>query len=176
MAFPATRSLLRRQEIRNRKGGREELQACLPSGNAVRTKGRQGAIAWQIATLARKDNLPASGFCQKFYERAMRNGGQRRKGFGGVLGSRVAMTGFGFIALVPRWILKWGSEWSSLPTHLGPEVGAQVASLRSPILRPDQWKFTARAAQLASACWRILFHFPCRVVTELSSGRGTGAW
>jgi len=32
--------------------------------------------------------------------------------------------------------LDWGSELSSLPTNLGPGVGAQVASLRSPILRP----------------------------------------
>jgi len=84
------------------------------------------------------------------------------------------MTGFGFIALVPRWILKWGSEWSSLPTHLGPGVGAQVASLRSPILRPGQLKFTSMLIQLARACWRILFHFPCRVVMEPSWGKGAG--
>ena len=71
--------------------------------------------------------------------------------------------------------LDWGSELHSLPTNLGPGVGAQVASLRSPILRPGQWKFTARLAQLARACSRILFHFPCRVVMELSSGKGTGA-
>lgn len=84
------------------------------------------------------------------------------------------MTGFGFIALVPRWILKWGSEWSSLPTHLGPGVGAQVASLRSPILRPGRLEVYCNAAQLANACSRILFHFPCSVMTELSSGKGTG--
>jgi hypothetical protein len=32
--------------------------------------------------------------------------------------------------------LDWGSELDSLPTNLGPGVGAQVASLRCPILRP----------------------------------------
>ena len=40
--------------------------------------------------------------------------------------------------------LDWGSEVNSLPTNLGPRVGAQVASLRCPILRPGHRKVYLR--------------------------------
>ena len=45
----------------------------------------------------------------------------------------------GFIAFLPGW---WGTAGAkfSRPLHPGPEVGAQVASLRSPILRPGHQK------------------------------------
>jgi len=69
---------------------------------------------------------------------------------------------------------EWGSEWGSLPTDLGPEVGAQVASLRSPILRSGHGEVYSQSAQLAKARARILFHWPCRVVMELNSGKGMG--
>ena len=64
--------------------------------------------------------------------------------------------GFGFIALVPRWILKWGSEWDSLPTHLGPGVGAQVASLRSPILRPGRWEVYCKGRSIGQRLFEDL--------------------
>ncbi len=70
--------------------------------------------------------------------------------------------------------LDWGSEWNSLPTNLGPGVGAQVASLRSPILRPGHCEVYYNRGQAARASSRILFHLPCKVATESNSGKGMG--
>jgi hypothetical protein len=42
----------------------------------------------------------------------------------------------GFIALLPGLIWTAGASWTSPPINPGPGVGAQVASLRCPILRP----------------------------------------
>ena len=42
---------------------------------------------------------------------------------------------YGFPARID---LDWGSEVRSLPINPGPGVGAQVASLRCPILRPGR--------------------------------------
>src|SRR5208282_1350167 len=80
----------------------------------------------------------------------------------------------GFSALVPSWVWTGGNEWGSLPTDLGPGVGAQVASLRSPVLRPGHGEVYSYPAQAARARARILFHRPCKVVMELNSGKATG--
>jgi hypothetical protein len=47
---------------------------------------------------------------------------------------------FGFIALVPGLIRTEGSKCESPPVNTSPRVGARVASLRSPILRPGQYE------------------------------------
>ena len=67
-----------------------------------------------------------------------------------------------------------GSELSRSPTSPGPGVGAQVASLRCPILRPGHSAVYSNCRQAARAGAGILFHSPCQVMREATSGKATG--
>ena len=53
---------------------------------------------------------------------------------------------------------KQGQRRSSVPAHLGPWVGAQVASLRCPILRPGQLQFTVRRNRMPAFLGKNLGH------------------
>jgi hypothetical protein len=70
--------------------------------------------------------------------------------------------------------LDWGSEFNSLPTNLGPGVGARVASLRCPTLRPGHSAVYSNCRQAARGSSRILVHRPCKAATESNSAKGTG--
>ena len=70
--------------------------------------------------------------------------------------------------------LDWGSELSLLPTNRDPGSALRSHPCVALTSAPASWKFTSTLAEVARAWWRILFHFPCRVLTELSSGKGTG--
>ena len=88
----------------------------------------------------------------------------------------------------------------SVPSQLSGRAGAPVKGFASPVLlrgrewtrlhgpltgaRPFRWhnlatnrkrgKAEPRESQAARASSRILFHWPCSVVMELNSGKGTG--
>ena len=94
-----------------------------------------------------------------------------RKGASLIIGDSVPKP-LGFSAFPPEWLFSLGRL--APPRHSGRWVGARVASLRSPILRPGHGEVYSPPAQAARARARILFHWPCKVVTELTSGKETG--
>ena len=80
----------------------------------------------------------------------------------------------GLIALVPRWVWAGGaSEARSRPIP-APESALRSHPCGALSSAPATGKFTPTLAQAARARARILFHWPCKVVRELNSGKGTG--
>jgi len=144
-----------------------------------------------IAEVRRANRLMADRFCQKFYEREDEklrivggpSGGSEELGAlppdpqDLSLSCQNLVLGFGLgerVGLAPDQIPAPGSALRSHPCVAlsSAQANRSVRPERRTYKRPTRIGY--KSHQAAKAISRILFHLPCKVAMESSSGKGTG--